>query len=106
MGHKLGQVMSNLLAIWITVAVIAAVFGGRQGGYRVVAAPFRIGGWVARGLLGAAGHGVWAILAAVGRGFAQLLADAHRHLYGRWPGATLLGYTILLLIAGLYIRSR
>ena len=106
MGHDPSQALVGLLAVWTVLAMIAGMFGGRRATHQVLAAPFRLGGWMLRGVLGALGHGVWAIISAIGRGIVQLLADIHRHLYGRWPGTTLLAYAILLLVAGLYIRSR
>lgn len=96
--------MEQLIALWLFVAIGAAAVGGRGAAGKVLAAPFRFGGWVLRGACGAAGQGARTVITTLWRGFVQLLADAHRHLYGRWPGATLLGYALVILTAMVYIR--
>ena len=95
--------MEQLIALWLFVAIGAAAVGGRGSVSKVFAAPFRFGGWILRGILGAAGQGARTVIAALWRGFVQLLADAHRHIYGRWPGATLFGYVLVISAAVVYI---
>lgn len=99
----MGDPLSGLIGFWLFIAIGAAAVGGRGAAGKVLAAPFRFTGWVLRGILGAAGQGARTVIATLWRGFVQLLADAHRHLYGRWPGATLIGYTLVLFTAVLYI---
>ena len=95
--------MEQLIALWLLIAIGAAAVMGRGGAGKVLAAPFRFGGWILRGILGAAGQGARTVIATLWRGFIQLLADAHRHIYGRWPGATLLGYSLVFFAAVVYI---
>lgn len=102
----MGDPLSSLIGFCLFIAIGAAAVGGRGAAGKVLAAPFRFGGWVLRSILGAAGQGLRTVLATLWRGFVQLVADAHRYAYGRWPGATVLGYVILFSAAGLYIYLR
>lgn len=96
--------MEQLIALWLFLAIGAAAVGGRGAASKVFAAPFRFGGWVLRGIFDAAGQGARTVVATLWRAFIQLVADAHRHLYGRWPGATILGYVLAIFTAMVYIR--
>ena len=95
--------MEQLIALWLLIAIGAAAVGGRGSASKVFADPFRFSGWILRGILGAAGQGARTVIATLWRGFVQLVADAHRHIYGRWPGATLLGYSLVFFAAVVYI---
>lgn len=91
--------ISGLLAILLTIAALAFIFGGPSAAGRVMASPFQLFGWVLRGLLGAAG-----------RGASGAVRDAHRYgmrhhprttlkVYG-WIAAVVAGAVILLFLAG------
>ncbi len=95
--------MEQLIAFWLFVAIGAAAVGGRSVAAKVLAWPFRFAGEIMRAMLGAAGQGARTVIATLWRGFVQLLADAHRHFYGRWPWATLLGYALVFSAAMVYI---
>ena len=105
MGHD-PNALGSLLGLWIFIAIVAALIGGRAAASNVLAAPFRLCGWVLRGILSATGRGTQRILADVWRGFTRLVAHAHSYCYGRWPGATLLGYAVAIVATVLYIYLR
>ena len=95
--------LGQLIGLWLFVAMFAAVIGGRGMASKVLAVPFRFGGWVLRGVLGSAGQGARTVVTTLWRGFVRLVSDAHSHCYGHWPGATLLGYVVIFVTAGVLI---
>lgn len=102
----MGDPLSSLIGIWLFITIAAAAVGGKGVAGKVLSAPFRLGGWMLRGMLSAAGKGAQTVVATLWRGLVHVIADAHHYLYGHWPGAILLCYTLAFFAAVLYIYLR
>lgn len=76
--------MGELLALLITIAGIAFIFGGPKAAGRVLASPWSLFGWVLR-----------SGLTALGRALVRVVSDAHNELYRRWPLQTVIAEVVL-----------
>lgn len=88
----------QILTLLLVVAVVAAFLGGRKAGLAVLASPFALFGWMAKGILG-----------ACGKGAAKWIGDLHRYGYRRRPGLTLLleaWFIFAILLAIIVAGSR
>ena len=100
------QALGQLFGLFLFVAAMAGLFGGRRAAGAVLAGPFRFGGYVAwnivRWLAGVGND----ILRTLGRGLVQVVSDIHRHCYRRRPGLTILTYLVIFSAGALYVLLR
>ena len=89
-NRKEELMFGEIFVLWITLALLAGLFGGRAAAGRVMSASVTALtsgiSWMLRGILGSAGSAI-----------VRVVSDIHNYCYSRQPGFTVLFYLILLL---------